>query len=413
MTTSEKRPPVAQAVASALTPAGQVAVASSPRNLVLPLLIIAAAIGAVGCGFVDLAPNRLVSGRPVMLGDAAGAGFIAALAACGAILLAIGLAPQRRLLTYLAAAFAGAALVIVLAAAGHAAAILGEGAPPAARVSLGAGFWIVLSGVALAFVDALQRAGVGAAVQLLVAALAAAVFVVLAETGLFDALSLAREFATRREIFVSAAVRHIVLVAAAVGPAVLLGVPLGLAALRQKRFEQPLFAVLNLLQTIPSIALFGLLLIPLSALAKAVPGLAALGIGGIGPAPAIIALVLYALLPVARNTLAGIGGVSPVAIDAARGMGMTRGQLFRQVELPLALPVLIAGLRIVTVQAIGLAVVAALIGAGGLGSFVFDGLGQYATDLVLLGALPAIVLALAADLLLRLAADRLGRRYAP
>ena len=92
---------------------------------------------------------------------------------------------------------------------------------------------------------------------------------------------------------------------------------------------------------------------------------------------------------------------------------MTRGQLFRQVELPLALPVLIAGLRIVTVQAIGLAVVAALIGAGGLGAFVFDGLGQYATDLVLLGALPAIVLALATDLLLRLAADGLGRRYTP
>lgn len=413
MATSEKRPPVTQEVEASLSPAGQAPVASSSRNLVLPLLIVAATIGAIGCGFVDLAPNRLVSGRPVMLGDAAGAAFTAALAACGAILLAIGLAPQRQLLTYLAAAFAGVVLVIVLAAAGHAAAILSAGAPPAARVSLGAGFWIVLAGAALAFVDALQRAQAGAAVQLLVAALAAATFVVLAETGLFDALSLAREFATRREIFVSAAVRHIVLVAAAVGPAVLLGVPLGLAALRRKRFEQPLFAVLNLLQTIPSIALFGLLLVPLSALAKAVPGIAALGIGGVGPAPAIVALVLYALLPVARNTLAGIGGVSPAAIDAARGMGMTRGQLFRQVELPLALPVLIAGLRIVTVQAIGLAVVAALIGAGGLGAFVFDGLGQYATDLVLLGALPAIVLALATDLLLRLAADGLGRRYTP
>jgi osmoprotectant transport system permease protein len=94
-------------------------------------------------------------------------------------------------------------------------------------------------------------------------------------------------------------------------------------------------------------------------------------------------------------------------------MGMTDRQVFRQVEVPLALPVLLAGLRVVTVQAIGLAVVAALIGAGGLGSFVFEGLGQYATDLVLLGALPAIVLALAVDFLLRLAAAALGRRYAP
>ena len=108
-----------------------------------------------------------------------------------------------------------------------------------------------------------------------------------------------------------------------------------------------------------------------------------------------------------------IGGVPPAAIDAARGMGMTRRQIFWQVEAPLALPVLLAGLRIVLVQAIGLTVVAALIGAGGLGTFVFDGLGQYATDLVLLGALPAIALALTADWLLRLAASALARRYAP
>jgi osmoprotectant transport system permease protein len=349
----------------------------------------------------------------VVLPAAAGDGFTAALALCGAMLLAIGCARRRQFLTYFAAAIAGAALVIVLAAAGHAATILSGGAPPATRVSLGAGFWIILGCATLAFIDALQQANPGPIAQLLAAAVAAAVFAVLARAGLFDALSLAREFATRREMFAAASLRHIVLVTAAIVPAVLIGVPLGLVALRRKRFEQPLFAVLNLLQTVPSIALFGLLLVPLSALAKAVPGLAALGIGGVGPAPAIVALVLYALLPVARNTLAGIGGVSPAAIDAAQGMGMTARQAFWQVEAPLALPVLIAGLRIVTVQAIGLAVVAALIGAGGLGTFVFDGLGQYATDLVLLGALPAILLALAADFMLRLAATALGRRYAP
>jgi len=103
-----------------------------------------------------------------------------------------------------------------------------------------------------------------------------------------------------------------------------------------------------------------------------------------------------------RNTLAGVAGVDPGIVDAARGMGMTRRQLFWRVEFPLALPLLLAGLRIVTVQAVGLAVVAALIGAGGLGSFVFEGLGQYAADLVLLGALPAILLALAADFLLQM-----------
>lgn len=386
---------------------------SLPRNLVLPLLVVTSVIVAVSSGFVGLAPNRLVSGRPVMLWDAAGAGYCAALVACGVALMAIGIAPAKRGLVRLAAAIAGIALFVTLAATGHAAAVLAAGAAPAARVSLGAAFWIVLSCTALALIDALQRAEAGVTTRLITVALVAAAFIALAKAGVFDALSLAREFATRREVFAAAVVRHIVLVAASVGPALLIGAPLGLAALRRKGLEAPLFAVLNLLQTIPSIALFGLLIVPLSALAKAAPSLAALGIGGVGPAPAIIALVLYALLPVARNTLAGISGVSPGAIDAACGMGMTGPQVFWQVEVPLALPVLIAGLRIVTVQAIGLAVVAALIGAGGLGSFVFDGLGQYATDLVLLGALPAILLALAVDFLLRLLAGALARRYAP
>jgi osmoprotectant transport system permease protein len=123
--------------------------------------------------------------------------------------------------------------------------------------------------------------------------------------------------------------------------------------------------------------------------------------------------VLYALLPVVRNTSAGIAGVDASVIEAGRGMGLTQRQIFRQVELPLALPVLLAGLRIVTVQAIGLAVVAALIGAGGLGTFVFEGLGQYAVDLVLLGALPAIFLALAADFVLQTLTAVLRSHRAP
>ena len=155
-----------------------------------------------------------------------------------------------------------------------------------------------------------------------------------------------------------------------------------------------MFATLNVIQTLPSVALFGLLIAPL----------AAIGLSGIGVVPALIALVGYALLPVVRQVVAGLDGVDAATLDAAAGMGLSRAQVLARVELPLAAPALIAGLRIVTVQTIGLAVVAALIGAGGLGDFVFQGLGQYAVDLVLLGALPAIGLALLADLVLRLAA---------
>jgi osmoprotectant transport system permease protein len=242
-----------------------------------------------------------------------------------------------------------------------------------------------------------QRGGGGVAAGGLAAAVVVAGFAALARGGAFDSLSLAQEYAIRRGAFAAAFIRHIVLVAGTIGPAVLIGLPLGITAARRPRLQGPLFAGLNLLQTVPSVALFGLLLVPLSAVARGFPGLAALGIGGVGVAPALIALVIYALLPVVRNAAAGIAGIDPAIVAAASGVGMTRRQILWRLELPLASPVMLAGLRIVTVQTIGLAVVAALIGAGGLGTFVFDGLGEYAVDLVLLGALPAILLALFAD----------------
>jgi osmoprotectant transport system permease protein len=331
----------------------------------------------------------------------------------GALLLAAALAPARPALHRTAAGVAAALFLLLLAAAGQAAAALTPSAPGLARVSLGAAFWVMLGAAGLAIIDGLQRARASVGAQLATAVVIAGGFAIMAVSGLFDGLSLAREYHTRQAAFASAMVRHIVLVAASLGPALLIGFPLGVAAARRRQMQGPLFAALNLLQTVPSIALFGLLIVPLSALATAVPALGRLGIGGIGVAPAVIALVLYALLPVVRSSVAGIGGVAAAVIDAGCGMGMTRRQLFWRVELPLAAPVLLAGLRIVTVQAIGLAVVAALIGAGGLGGFVFQGLGQYAADLVLLGALPTIALALAANFLLQIAASLLRRRIAP
>jgi osmoprotectant transport system permease protein len=382
-----------------------------PQDPVLPVLFAVGALAALTMGFVSVAPNRLLSGRPVGLFAAADMRLGAAVVVGAVLLLATSMtaAAPGRALRWAAAGLAGALFLLVLGAAGNAAAALAAGAPPLARISLGAAFWVMLGATALALVDALQRIGTGPGGRLAVIGAIAGAFALMAHAGVFDALSLAREYRTRHDLFAAALVRHIVLVAAAVGPAILIGVPLGIAAARRPRVQGSLFACLNLLQTIPSIALFGLLLVPLSALAAALPALAALGIGGIGPAPAVIALILYGLLPIVRNTQAGIAGVDPAVIDAGAGMGMTGRQLFWRVELPLALPLLVAGLRIVTVQAVGLAVIAALIGAGGLGSFVFEGLGQYAADLVLLGALPAIMLALAADFLLQMLSQLASR----
>jgi len=380
------------------------------RNQVLVALVIVALVAAIMSGFVVVAPNRLVSGASIGLWPAVGAVPALGIAILGALLLAASLTPPTRALHGCSALLAGVLLLGVIAAAGHAAHTLADGAGPAARVSLGGAFWLIASCAALAVVDALQRLGAGSTLRMLAVIVVGGSIAAIAMTGTFDALSIAREYATRRHLFTEALLRHMALVAGSVGPALAIGFALGLAAARYPGLQGALFALLNMLQTIPSIAIFGLLIVPLSALATAIPQLAALGIGGIGPAPAVIALLLYALLPIVRNTAAGLSGVDPAVVEAARGMGLTRRQIFWRIELPLALPVLLAGLRIVVVQTIGLAVVAALIGAGGLGTFVFEGLGQYALDLVLLGALPAIFLALAADFLLQTLSAFLPRR---
>jgi osmoprotectant transport system permease protein len=166
------------------------------------------------------------------------------------------------------------------------------------------------------------------------------------------------------------------------------------AAARSPALSAPLFAVLNIIQTVPSIALFALLIAPLGALAALLP---TLGLKGIGLLPAAIALTLYALLPIVHGTASGLAQVPASAVEAATGIGMTRRQTFWRVRVPLALPVLLSGLRVTTVQVIGLAVVAALIGAGGFGALVFQGLSSSALDLVLLGVLPVLALAMAAD----------------
>ena len=383
------------------------------HNQVLFVLVAIGAVAVALSGFVGFAPNRLVSGNPIPLWKAAGALPAASIALLGTLILAASLAKPSKPVLYSAAVSAALLLLVALTAAGQAARTLSLSATPASRISLAPAFWILVACAALAVGDALQR------LEARIATTAVAVIAItsgaalLAALGTFDALSIAREYESRHQEFSDALVRHMTLVGASVGGAVAIGFPLGVATAKRPRLEGPVFAILNTLQTIPSIALFGLLIVPLSALAAAMPWLGAFGIAGVGVAPAIIALVLYALLPAVRNTVAGLRSVDSSAIDAGRGMGMSSSQILWQVELPLSSPVLLAGLRIVTVQAIGLAVVAALIGAGGLGTFVFEGLGQYAVDLVLLGALPAILLALAADFVLQILTAMLRRRAAP
>src|SRR6202451_535768 len=180
---------------------------------------------------------------------------------------------------------------------------------------------------------------------------------------------------------------HLWLVGVSTLLAVLVGIPLGILITRWPSLNKPILGTANVIQTIPSLALFGFLL-------------PAPWIGARAEVLAILALTLYALLPLIRNTYTGIKGVDPAVIEAGRGMGMTDRQLLWQVQLPLALAVIVAGVRVATVLSVGIATIAAAIGAGGLGQYIFRGLAMVNNQLILAGAIPAAVLAIGADVVL-------------
>lgn len=375
--------------------------ASSLRNIQLILLLLAAA-SLFALPFLGHARNRLLSGQPIGLPAAlslAGPWPAAALATAIALLLAPSLRLASAAARWIALLGAGLALAAAAALAATAAtAMAAAAASPSARTSLGPGAWLFAALLLLLASDTARRLSrptlAVAAVILVFAPLALLVW-----HGDLAPLSLFREYAAQHETFRAALARHVVLVLAALVPALLIGLPLGIAAQRSAKLRRIAFPALNLIQTIPSIALFGLLIGPLSALGAIIPGIA-----GVGLVPAILALVLYSLLPIVRNTVEGLDGVPRDVRTAARAMGMSPAQAFLRVDAVLALPVLLAGLRITTVQAIGLAAISALIGAGGLGAIIFQGLFANALDLVVLGALPVIALAVAADLGFRLLA---------
>ena len=176
-------------------------------------------------------------------------------------------------------------------------------------------------------------------------------------------------------------VEHLQLVGIAIFAATAIGIPLGVAASQGATLKRWSLAFANIMQTVPSLALFGFL-IPAT---------------GIGARTAVIALALYALLPILRNTCAGIAGVDRAVIEAARGMGMTRLQMLWQVQLPLAMRVILAGVRVAAVTSVGVATIAAAVGAGGLGTFIFQGLSMVNNNVILAGAIPAAILAVLAD----------------
>ncbi|APH06853.1 ABC transporter permease [Bacillus weihaiensis] len=201
---------------------------------------------------------------------------------------------------------------------------------------------------------------------------------------------LIQTFVDRKEDILIAFQEHILLAGVAMVIAILIAVPLGILLTRYKKLAEPIIGITAIIQTVPSLALLGFML----------------PIFGIGKGPAIIALTLYALLPILRNTYTGILGVDPSLVDAGKGMGMTSRQILFMVELPLTLPILMAGIRTATVLTIGVAALATFIGAGGLGDLITRGLNVMDKNLILAGAIPAAILAIAFDTGLRKLEDK-------
>ncbi|MCA3776619.1 MAG: ABC transporter permease [Burkholderia sp.] len=371
--------------------------AASARRVILDkvgiLIGVLTIVAVFGLPFAVLRPNRIAAGTGLSVFAALPALQGAALAAlwtAGALWAMTASRPAWRL------AAGSAGLATLAYAVGAAATHVVAPDDMLARVSPDAGVWLLLFAWAVLIADALARLAFGPWRRLVALVVAIAAISVPLASGWWDGLSVMREYEVRSDDFWREALRHVSLAGGSVAAALVAGLPLGIACARIAAVRTVAMPVLNVVQTIPSIAMYGLMMAPLGLLAAHVPLAAALGIRGIGVAPALLALFLYSLLPIASSVVVGLEQVPAHVTEAARAMGMTRVQRLLRVDLVLALPVILSGVRIVLVQNIGLTAVAALIGGGGFGTFIFQGIGQSAADLVLLGAIPTIALALAA-----------------
>ncbi|TRD06602.1 ABC transporter permease [Mesorhizobium sp. WSM4305] len=356
-----------------------------------------AAYAAFLAPFATFRANRIVPGQARSILEALPA-------TAGPLLMAIVIVAALTALFRTPLMLRLASSVVALAALALLVGVAGTFLTPAgntlARVSPASGFWVLIFAFTLLLADVLTRLNLSPWARVGVLVAAAGAIGLLLVSGAWNDLSILKEYANRADSFWVEGSKHVTLALGSLLAAVVVGLPLGILCHRVERLRAGVLNVLNIIQTIPSIALFGLLIAPLGWIATHVPGAAALGIRGIGTAPAFVALFLYSLLPVVANTVVGLAGVARAANDAARGMGMTDRQRLFGVEFPLAFPVILTGIRIVLVQNIGLATIAALIGGGGFGVFVFQGVGQTAMDLVLLGAVPTVALAFAAAIIL-------------
>jgi osmoprotectant transport system permease protein len=362
--------------------------------------LFGALVSIVGT-FMAQRPNRVLDGDNLSLLQTSTPGFTALMIAWLLILLTSLLwngragAVTRGLLAN--AVIVGSSVLIAQAATTFRAA-----AGESARVSLGISFWLIQLACYIVIFSALQELD-GFPTRMLVSLSGFVGVSVLLFTGQLSSLSIMQEYAVNAESFRIALVQQLAYTVGATSIGLVLGLIAGFLAAKRPRTEGPIFGTLNVAQVLPALSFIGLLIVPMGWLGANVPFLGAIGVSGIGWAPVFVVLVSWAVYPITRNVFTGLSSLDAGVVDAAVGMGMASRQRVWAVELPLITPVVLAGVRIAAVQTTGAAILAALVGGGGLGTIVFFGVQQAAEDLVLLGVIPIVVLSLTIDAMLRFA----------
>ena len=372
------------------------------------VLVAGGALAVAWMPFIIVKANRIAAGKPQLLTQLLGQPAAMVLLV---LLTATALAVLFLHNQFLRLGIGTLAIVMLIVTLGLVSTAATPTGSTVARITPGGSFWVLLAVVGLMISDALVKLQLTPWRRLSALALYTALLAAVLRSGLLDNLSIMKEYGNNADKFWHEALGHLFLSLGSVAIAIVLALPLGIFCFWQPRLRAVVLRALSLVQTIPSLALFGILMLPLGYIAAHVPFAAAIGIQGIGTAPALVALVIYSLLPIVANTVVGLTGVDPSVRDAAAGMGLTRRQILTGIDLPLAFPVILTGIRIVLVQAIGLVTVAALIGGGGFGLFIFQGIGQTANDLVLLGAVPTVFLAFSSAVILDAVIDSIrGQR---
>jgi len=359
-------------------------------------------VGLFMAPLLSLKPNRLMPGDPGYLIDIAPLNdILLVLSLLVLFLIFANLLSWNKHLKLFMCLILSAIFYKIITISGDVALVRSE-ADFLARTAFTTGFWLFVAGYIVvmmqAFATVIEKKY---DIKLLIILLTIAPVGLLFFNGGVGEISIFKELMSKQDRFLLEFKNHLLISGSASFSAILIGIPLGIYSFRHQRLSERIFGLLNIVQTIPSIALFGFLIAPFAWLASKSDFLDSVGFSGIGFAPAITALILYGLLPIVRNTYAGISSIDPSVVESAKGMGMTSGQILIKIQLPVSMPLLMNGIRVSFVQCIGNTAVAALVGAGGFGLFIFQGLGQSAVDMVLLGAIPTILLAVFADTIMQ------------